>query len=143
MRFARLNSAAAIPGIGEITYNVYDHKITITVSDDKQDIVASKNAGRDSTVQILLGELGEYMDEVDEVEFSHEQEYTIESLTVKRTDHNQPTEAYISNLIDKWTDKLAAELKSNATYGRLKGKELTVKTNSVKDGEKTYTIVYE
>ena len=142
----RLNSAAAIPGVSGISYDMVEKKITITVGDDEQDIVASKNAGRDSTVQILLGELGKYMNSVNEVEFSHEEDYIIESVTVKKEDH-EITETWISNLVDKWTDKLVKELGSRGngktTYGRLKGKELTVTLSPNTENEKSYTIVYQ
>ncbi len=140
----RINSAAAIPGVGTVSYSVEGNRkrITIGVTDEKQDIVASKNAGRDSTVQILLGELGEYMDSVKEVKFSHTEDYVTDYVVVKREDHTA-TEAYISSLVDKWTDKLAKELAPNATYGRLIGKELTVTTDPDTENARTYVIVYE
>lgn len=138
----RINSAAAIPGVGTVSYSVEGHRITIGVTDEKQDIVASKNAGRDSTVQILLGELGKYMNSVKEVKFSHTEDYVTDYVVVKREDHTA-TEAYISSLVDKWTDKLAKELAPNATYGRLIGKELTVTTDPDTENARTYVIVYE
>lgn len=140
----RINDAKAIPGVSEISYDVDSHKVTVSVSDKGQDIMASKNAGRDSTVQILLGELGEYMDNVEAVKFSYETRYEIQSITVKRETHGDgTTEKYISDLVDKWTTKLVNELGTDASYGRLIGKTLTVTTDPDTDVVKSYVIVYE
>ena len=136
----RLTNAAAIPGVGSIDYDVEDKKITVEITDQDQNIVASKNAGRDSTVRILLGELGGEMDSVSKVEFSHKEDYVTNHLTVEKKDH-EATEAYIAALVDKWTGMLAKTLGDDATYKKLIDKELTVITNPDSKDAVTYTIV--
>ena len=136
----RLSNAAAIPGVGSIDYDVEDNKITVEITDQDQNIVASKNAGRDSTVRILLGELGGEMESVDSVMFSHSENYVTNHLIVGK-DGRETTEAYIADLVDKWTGMLAKTLGDDATYKKLINKELTVTTNPDSKDKVTYTIV--
>lgn len=141
---------------GEVIYSItgdYDsvnHVVTINGSDPEMDFIDSKNQGRDRTVQILLSELGEYMDQVEEVTFSHQYETNVrDSITVKK--NGQETgEQYIANLVDKWTDKLVKELNKTYNgegnpnaYGRLRGKELSVEAKFSDDSTATYTIRFE
>lgn len=140
----RLSKGNVIPGVGNIAYNVSKKNITVTGNNSEQDIMASKNAGRDKTVKILLEEMGEYMDDVSEVTFAHTEENVKDSITVKRDDH-ESSEAYVSSLVDKWTDKLVTKLESQGkapTYGSLDGETLEVKVvyKDSKIKEQTYTI---
>lgn len=143
----RLNRANRIPGVSYIDYNASTKTIAITGNDASQDIIESKNAGRESTVRILLEEMEGYMNEVSEVTFTHHEENVRDSITVKRDDH-ESTETYISDLVDEWTKKLAGELTSQgkpATYGSLDGKalEMTVSYSDNHRPERTYTISFE
>lgn len=139
----RLNEAAAIPGVAYVSYDASEKAIVITGNDRDQDIMDSKKEGRDSTVQILLDEMEEYMDEVSEVTFTtQEGDY----ITVKR-ENRESTEDYISDLVDKWTQKLADKLTSEGkpvTYGSLGGKTLQVevKYHNTQRPKGTYTISF-
>lgn len=131
-------------------YDPVNHVVTITGSDPEMDFIDSKNQGRDRTVQILLSELGEYMDQVEEVTFSHQYETNVrDSITVKKNGQ-ETSEQYIANLVDKWTDKLVKELNKTYNgegnpnaYGRLRGKELSVEAKFSDDSTATYTIRFE
>lgn len=143
---AKLNRADRIPGVSYIDYNASTKTIAITGDDANQDIIESKNAGRESTVRILLEEMEGYMNEVSEVTFTHHEENVRDSITVKREDH-ESTETYISDLVDEWTKKLAGELTSQgkaATYGSLDGKalEMTVSYSDTERPKRTYTISF-
>lgn len=145
----KLNRGEVIDSItGE--YDPVNHVVTITGSDPEMDFIDSKNQGRDRTVQILLSELGEYMDQVEEVTFSHQYETNVrDSITVKKNGQ-ETSEQYIANLVDKWTDKLVKELNKTYNgegnpnaYGRLRGKELSVEAKFSDDSTKIYTIRFE
>ncbi|MDE6406133.1 MAG: hypothetical protein K2M20_10860 [Lachnospiraceae bacterium] len=142
----RLNKASGIPGVSHINYNASTKTIAITGNDAGQEIIESKDIGRESTVRILLEEMEGYMNEVSEVTFTHHEENVRDSITVKRDDH-ESTETYISNLVDEWTKKLAGELTSQgrpATYGSLDGKalEMTVNYSDTQKPKRTYTISF-
>lgn len=141
---------------GEVIYSItgeYDsvnHVVTINGSDPEMDFIDSKNQSRDKTIQILLSELGEYMDQVEEVTFSHQYETNVrDSITVKKNGQ-ETSEQYIANLVDKWTDKLVKELNKTYNgegnpnaYGRLRGEELSVEAKFSDDNIETYTIRFE
>ncbi len=145
----KLNDGRVIYSIsGE--YDSVSHVVTINGSDPEMDFIDSKNQSRDKTIQILLSELGEYMDQVEEVTFSHQYETNVrDSITVKKNGQ-ETSEQYIANLVDKWTDKLVKELNKTYNgegnpnaYGRLHGKELSVEAKFSNDNTETYTIKFE
>ena len=140
----RLNDAAAIPGIETIEYDQSEKAITIKSNNSKQDVVASKNAGRDSTVQILYGEMGEYIASVSEMTFSY-QKGGITNLVTVKNDGRETTEEYISTLVDKQTDELVKAVGGGeaVTYGRLDGKVLGVNVKFKDASTASYTIRFE
>ena len=149
----RLNDAAAIPGIETIeydqsekpfTFEQSEKAITIKSNNSKQDVVASKNAGRDSTVQILYGEMGEYIASVSEMTFSY-QKGGITNLVTVKNDGRETTEEYISTLVDKQTDELVKAVGGGeaVTYGRLDGKVLGVNVKFKDASTASYTIRFE
>ena len=133
-------------------YNATNHEITITGTDPDVDFIDAKNQGRDRAVQILLSELGEYMDDVESLTFSYEEsDGTVYSVTVKK-DGRKTTEQYIADLVDTWTEKLVRKL--NASYngegnpnafGRLGGKSLFVeaKFKDAPEYEQKYTMNFK
>lgn len=140
----RLNDAAAIPGIETIEYDQSEKAITIKSNNSKQDVVASKNAGRDSTVQILYGEMGEYIASVSEMTYSYQKGSIVNSVTVKN-DGRETTEEYISTLVDRQTDELVRTVGGGeaVTYGRLDGKVLSVSVKFKDTSTASYTIRFE
>ena len=143
----KLNSIN-IPGVQEIKYDSDDSTVEIIGDDGNQSIMDSKDSAKKETVQILVNNMDECMNDVQAVTFSYEEEDgTTNFVTVKRDDHKS-TEQYISNLVDQWTEKLVNALAKQGkpqTYGSLNGKrlEVTVKYKDTTKPERTYLITFD
>ena len=133
-------------------YDATNHEITITGTDPDVDFIDAKNQGRDRAVQILLSELGEYMDNVESLTFSYEESDGTEDFVTVKKDGRETTEQYIADLVDTWTEKLVRKL--NASYdgegnpnafGRLGGKSLSVeaKFKGVPERKQQYTMNFK
>lgn len=132
-----------ILGVEGIYYDSSNKAINIVGNNRDQEIIESKDSARDQTVRILLNEMGDYIEDVDEVTFSYtEPDGTSDFITVKK-DGRDTTEKYVSGLVDKWTAKLADKLEAQgkpATYGSLDGKTLDVAVKYANGKVRTYTI---
>ncbi len=136
-----------IPGVAVINYDNSSRNISIIGKDETVDIVESKNAGKAETVRILLNEMDEYMDEVSEVTFTYEKEDGSELFVTCKKENHESNETYVSDLVDTWTKKLAAELKSQGketTYASLDGEsvEVQVKYQNTQKKPRTYTMSF-
>ncbi len=137
-----------ILGVEKITYAPNGSTVKIIGNDSTQNIMDSKNSAKKETVQILVNNMDECMNDVQAVTFSYDEEDgTTNFVTVKRDDHKS-TEQYISNLVDQWTEKLVNALVKQGkpqTYESLDGKslEVRVKYKDTTKPERAYRITFD